>query len=503
MKDPVRIELSPLGEAFNVERHTPLHDVLFEHGVEFPCGGMGRCRGCRVQVLEGELPITPEQSNAISERELAAGWRMACRCQAECDLTLKVGQWEETILVDNTSFEFAPAEGLGVAIDLGTTTMVAQLIDLSTGKVLGVETAINPQARHGADIMSRVHFAVAEDGQETLKTEVRSALGQLIGRLLRSGSDREAVAHVAIVGNTVMHHLFCGIDVKPLAYFPFEPADLSEQHFTTDQLSWNLAETANVRFLACPGGFVGSDLLAGVFATRMHERSKLAALIDLGTNGEIIVGNREKLLCASTAAGPAFEGANLSMGMRATSGAISEVHVEDGHLRCHVLGGIPARGICGSGLVDAVAAGLELGLITGSGSFADGKKEMPLCEDVRLTQSDVRELQLAKGAIAAGLNLLLKQWNAGIGDLEVIYLAGAFGNYINRTSARRIGLLNAPLELISPSGNTALLGAKLALFDRFTESPGLPEVVTRMQHVSLASDMQFQEAYVEAMIFPD
>jgi uncharacterized 2Fe-2S/4Fe-4S cluster protein (DUF4445 family) len=246
---------------------------------------------------------------------------------------------------------------------------------------------------------------------------------------------------------------------------------------------------------------VGSDILAGVLATRLHQSEKLEVLIDLGTNGEIVVGNRERMLCASTAAGPAFEGANISMGMRAATGAISEVHAEQGRLRCHVLGNATPRGICGSGLVDAVAVGLELALVKPNGRLAAGET-LPLAEPVALNQWDVRELQLAKGAIAAGLKILLAQWGAPAEAVSTVYLAGAFGNYINQASARRIGLLQFPSEKILPSGNTALLGAKLALFDLATHQGAYPEVTGKIRHVSLHEDPNFQEIYVSEMLFP-
>jgi len=226
-----------------------------------------------------------------------------------------------------------------------------------------------------------------------------------------------------------------------------------------------------------------------------------AALIDLGTNGEIVVGNRQRLLCASTAAGPAFEGARISKGMRAATGAISEVRLESGRLRCRVLGQGEARGICGSGLVDAVAAGLDLGSIRASGRLAAGDS-FPVTPSVCLTQQDIRQLQLAKGAIAAGLRLLLAQWGIAPDDLERAYVAGAFGNYINYGSARRIGLLKFPPDKVQPAGNTALLGAKLALFDARQYDGAYPLLLGKIKHVALNEDPSFQDAFVEEMTFP-
>ena len=283
-----------------------------------------------------------------------------------------------------------------------------------------------------------------------------------------------------------MHHLYCGIDVAPLAHYPFET------------VADGLVEIdAVTRFLPCLGGFVGSDLLAGILATRMHEHEELAVLLDLGTNGEIVVGNADRLAVRSSAAGPAFEGGRISMGMRAATGAISEVIVDQGVMRCRVLGGGPARGICGSGLVDAAAAALDLGLVHPNGRIAGGAKRVPLEGVVELTQADIRELQLAKGATAAGLDILLRRWGTPRGRWCGCTSAGAFGNYLNRTSAARIGLLDFPDEIVQPAGNTALLGAKLALFgdDRFDELRG------RVEHVALGADPEFQDIYVDQMVF--
>jgi uncharacterized 2Fe-2S/4Fe-4S cluster protein (DUF4445 family) len=417
-----------------------------------------------------------------------------------------------------------------------------------------VRAELNAQARHGADIMSRVEFAVAGRSHSVLETQIREQIGRLIRELLleaagsagpsspgtppSGGSPNGAgppsaspsapgappsggslggagpsapsscqvpetrrLNRVLLVGNTVMHHLFCGIDLEPLSHYPFEPLFPGLRVFQAEELGWILPGNPVVCFLPCLGGFVGSDILAGLLATRLHEADLPAALIDLGTNGEIVVGNRQRLLCASTAAGPAFEGARISRGMRAATGAISEVWLESGQLRCRVLGRGEARGICGSGLVDAVAAGLDLGSIRASGRRASGDS-FPLTPLVSLTQQDIRELQLAKGAIAAGLRLLLEQWGVAPDQLDRVYVAGAFGNYINYTSARRIGLLKFPPEKVQPAGNTALLGAKLALFDAPQHHGAYPLLLAKIKHVALNEDPNFHDAFVQEMTFP-
>lgn len=498
----VRIDLLPLGQSLEVPEGSALQDVLFHAGVEFPCGGRGRCKGCRIKVLSGELEIKPEERRVLSEQELAAGWRLACHGRATGHLKIQLAQWEAPVLTDQTTFAFVPREGLGVAVDLGTTTIAAQLLDLQTGQVLGVSTGLNHQARFGADIMSRVDFAVAAGRQAELEKLVREQIGRMIQELFRaSGADAGRLRRVAVVGNSVMHHFFCGLDARPFFELPFETPTPGLQRFGPKDLGWELPAGVTIYFLPCMGSFVGSDILAGVAAVRMHERQELCALVDLGTNGEIVVGNRDRLICSSTAAGPAFEGARISMGMRAATGAIASVSREDGKLRCHVLGQAEPRGICGSGLVDAVAASLDLGWIKASGRMTTGE-QIVLAPPVSLIQGDVRELQLAKGAIAAGVRLMLQKFGAGLEDVTCVYLAGAFGNYISLASARRIGLLPFAEGKVQPSGNTALLGAKMALFAADEGELAYADILKKVEHIALNLDEAFQEIYAEEMVFP-
>ena len=489
------LTLSPAGLRLTVAAGTALQDVLFEQGVEFPCGGRGRCKGCRVRLLKGQLQASAEETRVLTVSELADGWRLACRHSIEGDLELELAQWEMPILGDHSTFTFTPQAGLGVAIDLGTTTIAAQLLDLKTGHVLAAQTALNAQACHGDDILSRVEFAL-RGGQAQLERQIHEQLGRMIERLL--ASTEQPLNRIVLVGNTVMHHLFCGIDVTPLSTHPFEPEHPKRVRLSPRQLGWSFGKEAMVEFLPCIGGLVGPDILAGIVATGLHERDGLTALMDLGTNGEVVVGNRERLLCTSTAAGPAFEGARIAMGMRAATGAISEVRVIDRALQCRVIGSGTPRGLCGSGLVDAVAAGLDLGWIEAGGRMT--LESMPLSGPVTLLPQDVRELQLAKGAIAAGLKILATRLGAALADIGQLHLAGAFGNYINRASAQRIGLLRMPVERIVPAGNTALLGAKRALFE---DAAAWDDLANRIEHVALNEDPEFQDIFAEEMRFPE
>jgi uncharacterized 2Fe-2S/4Fe-4S cluster protein (DUF4445 family) len=490
MSDTVTIRLLPLAVSFTAERRSPLQAQLAAYGVEFPCGGGSGCAGCRVRVVTGIPAATVQERDILSPAELAGGWRLACRLRAEADLTLDVGDAQGLVLADDARVAGGERQGLAIAIDVGSTTIAAQLIDRKSGAILGVRTGLNPQMSQGADVMSRVRFAL--DSRE-LTDAIRVYLGDMVGDLA-AGRD---IADVVLVGNTVMHHLFCGLDVGPLSHVPFSSPALGEQHFHAADLGWPLPAATPIRFLPCLGGFVGSDILAGIAAVDLCRDDALRALIDLGTNGEIALGNRDGVLVASTAAGTAFEAGCIKQGMRAAKGAIAHVTVDEGgRLDCEVIGGGSPRGICGSGVVDAVACGLTLGRILPSGKIADGSRKLALAGDIVLRQADVRELQLAKGAIAAGLRILLKHWGASMADIKTLYLAGAFGNYLEVDSARRIGLLECSPEIVTVAGNTALRGAKQILAGK------APPVLTDIRHVMLAADPNFQDLFVSCMEFP-
>jgi uncharacterized 2Fe-2S/4Fe-4S cluster protein (DUF4445 family) len=447
-------------------------------------------------------------TRVLKRAELADGWRLGCQARANGRVVLDVAQWGFDVLADAVELRGGIRDGVGVAVDLGTTTVVAQALDLRTGQVFGVRTGLNPQCAHGADIMSRVQVALHS---RELTRLIRASVGRMIEDVL---GRRDDVREVVLVGNTVMHHLFSGLPVESLAAVPFRSGMLEERAFLPGELGaggsrgtradQGVCPTAlpqdrdcKIRFVRCIGGFVGSDILAGIAAVGLHRAERLSALIDLGTNGEIVVGDRHGLECASTAAGPAFEAACISSGMRAATGAISEVSYMHGRFECQVIGGGPARGICGSGLVDAAAAGLEAGLVLANGRLANGARELGLTETVALSQRDLRELQLAKAAIAAGLQILCARRGARVEDLDRVYLAGAFGNYIRIASAERIGLLQMDPERVEPAGNTALRGAKLALLD-----PSALEGI-EVEHVELAAVDGFQETFVDCLGYPE
>jgi uncharacterized 2Fe-2S/4Fe-4S cluster protein (DUF4445 family) len=492
--DRVKIRLHPLGKVLTARKGSPLKDALHAYGVEFPCGGKGSCGKCAVRILEGTVGMDRHHRERIAELDLEPGWTLACLSRCESDLVVEVEQFEIIIQADETPFAFTPGKGLGIAVDLGTTTLVAQLVNLETGHILAVETALNPQKVYGNDLISRLESALAGASGE-MTAMIRGKIGSMIRALCR-GHDRE-VGRIVIVGNTVMQHFFCGSDIRPLSFYPFESPDLGLKQFTARGLGWGM-DCGEVLFFPSIGSFVGSDILAGIRATGMHDHDDLTVLVDLGTNGEIVAGNRDGLLCASTAAGPAFEGARISRGMLATTGAISSVASLGDPGEVHVIGGTEPKGICGSGLIDAVGVMLKEGLIGAFGEILSGEGEIMVARPVSLTQKDIQEFQLAKAAIAAGLQILLHRLGARRADVSRIYIAGAFGTFINIEHVLRTGMLDFPAERIRQLGNTAIMGARMFLFP---DDSSAAEITGKVKHVNLESENNFQDLFIEQMSF--
>ena len=489
------ISLHPLGKELRVNDQTPLIDVLHEFGVEFPCGGKGTCGKCKVRLLEGDLEISAEQQTKLDLLGLTTDWRLACYSRCTGDITLEIEQFKHLILADETEFSFTPAFGYGIAVDLGTTTLVAQLIDLTNAQVMAVESMLNPQVRFGADLISRIQASM--DGSAAEMTQIiRSAIGTMISQMLKK--HKIQLEEVILVGNAVMQLIFCNCDVSPLSAYPFKTTNLGIKILTTQELNWKFPVKESVKFYPSIGSFVGSDILAGIVATGLHLKEEYTALIDLGTNGEIVIGNRERIVCASTAAGPAFEGANISMGMRAVTGAISSLNQVNGELDATVIGNTPAKGICGSALIDAVAILRKIDKLGMFGEINSGEGDILLTGKVRLTQKDINEFQLAKAAIAAGLTILAKNLSIELSDISKLYIAGGFGNYLNIENVVETGMIELPAEKIFKMGNTALIGAKMFLF---TDLKITEEILKKSILINLEANHDFQDIYVDKMLF--
>jgi uncharacterized 2Fe-2S/4Fe-4S cluster protein (DUF4445 family) len=473
----------------------------------------------RLEKAVGPLEADLDLLQALPRRFREAGFRGTAVISAGRLLDFEPGNTEH--------------EAYGVAIDVGTTTLVAALLDSGTGSQVAVASRLNPQTRFGDDVLARiVHVQNHPAGLAELQHAVAAALDEMIGQLCReAGVARNRIYAVTVSGNTTMQQLLAGIDPRPLGEVPFVPARGRGLAVPAVQLGLHAHPAARAYLLPIIGGFVGGDTVAGILATGLADCRKPTLFVDIGTNGEIALMAGGKLTAASTAAGPAFEGARISQGMRAANGAIEKVQV-DGRLRFEVIGNAPPVGLCGSALIDAAAELLRHGILTPQGRLraaADlppgvppdlvrrivptGSQAAFLLADeeeaaggrtVMLTQQDIRELQLAAGAIRAGMGILLRRAGLQPDQLDQILIGGGFGNFIRRSNAQRIGLLPPGIEhcRIRFQGNTSLAGARLVA--RWRTARELAErLAARTEHVDLSFDPDFHAAFAEAMVFPE
>lgn len=405
----------------------------------------------------------------------------------------------------------------GIAIDIGTTSIVAYLIDLTKGEI-DVASSMNPQAKRGADVISRIDYS-AKGGLQELKDLVVGEINLLIEELCkRQGIEPIDIYDVTVVGNTTMMHLFLGVPPNYIAISPYIPAFTKSLLFDAFQLGIHINPRGKCYIFPNISGYVGADTVGVVLATGLYKGDGVKLALDIGTNGEMVLKDGDKLFACSTAAGPAFEGANITYGMRGARGAIDHINIDDGKINIHVIGEVPPIGICGSGLLDAVAVMIELGILdeTGRIVYPEGKLIKDLIRksdnglefvlkanggEISINQKDVRELQLAKSAIRAGIEILLEETGRDYSDIDTVYLAGAFGTYLNPESAVKIGLLPPlPISRIYSVGNAAGEGAKLALLDK-DQRKIAEEVSKKISYIELSSRRDFQEKFMEFMYF--
>lgn len=440
------------------------------------------------------------------------------------------------VLVDNELIAVEPGDTTaacyGIAFDIGSTTLVGTLVNLATGVDIAVAARVNPQTSFGDDVISRIQKCRNEkDGLKQLRSAVLDGVNHIIDELERkAGIERQTVYEIVFAGNTTMQQLLCGIDPSPLGELPFTPAFREAIESRASDLALHVHPQAKVYVFPQIGGFVGGDTVSGIVATRLDRFTEPALLVDIGTNGEIVLAHHGEMLATSVAAGPAFEGARIVNGMRASAGAIEKV-ILDGDVRLNVIGNTKPTGLCGTGLIDAAAELLRTGILDQTGrilprneapsTISDALRERLVESNsetnfllvaaaqsgtkapIFLYQRDIRELQLAAGAIRAGINILLKMADLTPDDLSAVLLAGAFGNFIRRNHARRIGMLPAiPCNRIRFVGNTASFGAKRALLST-EEKAYAGRLMDRVKHVDLSLDPDFQMEFSMAMLLPE
>jgi uncharacterized 2Fe-2S/4Fe-4S cluster protein (DUF4445 family) len=450
---------------------------------------------------------------------------------------VRQGNWKATALVwmNREVIGVEPGraeESYGLAVDVGTTTVACYLCDLGTGDVIGTESMTNPQTAYGGDVISRIGYAMTqEDGLGRMRQAVIEGINDMAGRVAaRAGIEPQDIVDMTVVGNTCMHHIFLNIDPQYMGRAPFAPAIHHSIDVKARELGLSISPGAYVHVLPVEAGFVGADNVGVLIAEEPYYQDRMVLTIDIGTNGELVLGNQDGLVSASCATGPAFEGANITHGMRAAPGAIERIEIDPQtcDVRFEVIGGkglstgmdgTGARGICGSGIIDAVAQMFLAGIINARGQISAGldtsrlrrgtdgmefviarANETSTGQDIVVTQGDVRNIQMAKGALYAGAKILMRR--LGVESLDEIVLAGAFGSYINTESAAVIGMFpDCALENIRPAGNAAGEGARLALLnvDKRTEAD---RVAGEVEYVELTLEPDFHRAFAEAMWFP-
>jgi len=508
------------------------------------CGGRGRCRSCRIKLVRGTAtdPGVADISQ-LSNDEIGEGYRLACQCYPQSDsrysitppthetsfqILTETGEWQD--LLDSIDPAGENVTSYGIAFDIGTTTVVGYLTNLETGATLACVSGLNPQTVFGGDLISRIGFAAEKKTHvKKLHQRIVTFMNDLSERACdQAGISRADICKVTLVGNTCMHHLFLGIDPTPLGSAPYDPVLREARQCPARECGLRLHEHAQVYTLPIIAGFVGADTVAMIMASQLNSRPGNTIAVDIGTNAEVVLKTDRGLNACSSPAGPALEGGQIRDGMRAAFGAIDRVSA-DRDIVVNTIGDAPALGICGSGLIDAVAVLLDLGIISKTGRLLvqpdrllpdviaarlrhddNGSPEFVLVRavdsgnhlDIVLSQGDIRQLQLAKAAIMSGVQTLLQQGNLERSDIDAFLLAGGFGNYINIRNARRIGLLpDLANDRIHFIANAAGLGAQMALLSDQCRRKA-EKIAVETQHLSLAGLPGFQKTYLAAMGFP-
>lgn len=466
----------------------PLLDELLKSNgffIPHPCAGRGLCKKCRVTV-----------SGAVSEptpAEELAGSRLSCQIRLLGDATVTLNDYEDSIQITTDVLPapdaLFPMEGrLGAAVDIGTTTVALKLCELSSGRIVGEASALNPQTAISADVMGRIDAAMKGE-LDLLRHRILECIKSLLKKA--AGVRIDEVDSLSLTGNTTMLYLLTGREPSSLARAPFEADCLfGKEERILSKKAW---------LSPCINAFVGADVTCAVLVSDMLSQSGTALLCDIGTNGEMVLKKGDHLFVTSTAAGPAFEGAGISCGCGSIKGAVDRVWTENGILKAHTVGEAPAVGICGSGLLDAVAAGLKLGLIDETGAM-DGDT-LKVCEGVELIGRDIRAVQLAKAAISAGILTLLETSGTELSEIDTLYIAGGFGSHLDPKSAAAIGMIPTELsDRVRVLGNAALSGALATLLDT-RNILKLREICSRAVSVNLSGNPKFNEKYIEQMLF--
>lgn len=481
-----------------------LADVLsaYQPGFAMPCGGQGRCGKCRVLATGALSPLTSNETRRLSAEEIARGMRLSCNAAVLGDVHVWLAGRDTAGQICASGVEASFARQpmfttLGAAVDIGTTTLAAQLYD-HTG-LLATASMLNPQMAFGADVISRIGNALKGRARE-LADSIRRGVGALLEDLCRQvGVSAQALDALVITGNTTMLYLLTEVDVTPLSAAPFEIQDYFGRTIPAGALELPVLPETPVYLPRCISAFVGADITTALLASGLYTRPATALLADIGTNGELALWHGGTLYCCSTAAGPAFEGATLTCGMQGTTGAVDHVHLQEGSIVCHTIGGAKAAGNCGSGVADLVAVLKAAGRMDETGYLPE--EQVTLADGVIFTQDDIRQVQLAKSAIRSGIEALLKTNEIPYEAVAEFAVAGGFGSYLSVESAAAIGLIPPPLaDRCKSIGNAALAGAAMLLRSLPLQAES-EAMAAQAKGVDLATSPLFVEQYMEQMLF--
>lgn len=532
-RDDAVVTFEPMGRRAAIRPSGTILDAAQSSGVELQaiCAGDGTCGGCRVRPTDGRLtPPTEKERHLLTPAELESGLRLACQARALASVRIEIPpesltaaqrlQVEDAADGSPERGRSAPPSRIGLAIDIGTTKLALYLVDLDTGGTLARHGALNPQVSYGEDLISRIAFTASHPGgARVLRERLIERLNLAVAELCAgAGVAPESIEEAVAVGNTVMHHLFAGLPVRTLGEAPYRPLRTDAIEFRARDGGLRLAEKARVFLPANVAGFVGGDHVAGLIATGLDAAEKTSLLVDIGTNTEITLAKDRRLVACSCPSGPAFEGAHITAGMRAAPGAIERVRIRGDAVDAYTIGRVPPVGLCGSGILDAVAEMWRTAVFDRRGNFRrtaprvrrrDREDEyllVPSAEtghgrDLAITRGDVNEIQLAKAAVRAGIEVLLRETATTAEAVEDVVIAGAFGSYLDTGSAVATGLLPPfPTSRIRQFGNAAGAGARrmLAFPERRRAARDLAE---RIEYVELAAHPAFHRGFVSAMGF--
>ena len=553
------LTILPFGKAIEMDTDENVLQALRRAGynIEGPCNGKGICGKCRIQVENAdELPETPHR--LITAADMQKGVRLACRMEPDADMAVQLPQdfaFDARILegerladVDlHPAVKVVQQQGVyhfiyngtdsgmladwhvgdtprGLAIDIGTTTIVITLFDLDSGEELATASAINPQTRFGHDVLTRIQHATTDGGLDELAGVVRDELNNLIDKTCRASDSRaEQILDVVIGGNTTMLQLVAAIDPEPLGHVPFRVDIQGGQTYPVAQFGLNVHAAALVYVPPIIHAYIGTDITAGFLASGFLTEKDPTLFIDIGTNGEMGLISSGQVMASSTAAGPAFEGMGVANGMRAAAGAIEKASVNGDTFEISTIDDQPAKGICGSGIIDVMACMVKMNVVDSSGRMKmpsqggeihppsaaahlqtlDEKPAFRIAEGIYFTQNDVRQMQLAKGAIRTGVEMLIEEAGLVADDVKKVVLAGAFGYHLRPESLETIGLLPPNFsDRVLFAGNTSKTGAALMLLNADLRAY-LKDEVRKVQHVALAEKPSFQNMFISHLTFPE